>query len=153
MSEILVEWIALILFVLLLVGSVIGETLWLVRKGWATSGLATGFVLVTDLVSLGIGSFIVLVSFFVMFMMVMGPAGTGGTSPDSAYVAVTLVAVIFPPAILFFSKRLGLMVFKIRSGKSAWIYSLVSSLLMMIVVLVPPPLLYYVIASIVEWKR
>lgn len=150
MSGIEIEWIVIVLFCLLFVGSVIGEVFWLVRKQWALAGRAVAYVLVTDLISFGIGSLVVLTIFFIMFMMVMGPAGTGGNAPESAYVATSLIAILFPPIFLIISKRLFISVFKIRSGKSAWIYSLVISLLILFVVLVPPPLVYYVIVKI--WK-
>lgn len=153
MSEVAVEWIALLAFLFLLAAAAAAEIIWLKRKGWTSSARAAGYVLVTDLVSLGIGAFIALTCSFVILMMVMGPAGRGGTAPNWAYVLVTAVAVILPVALLFFAKRVGLTIFKIRSGRTAWIYSLVSSLLLLVIVLVPPPLIYYIIATIVEWKR
>jgi hypothetical protein len=153
MSEVAVEYIALFAFFLLLFAAVLAEIMWLTRKGWTNSGRAVGYVLLTDLLSLTVGFTIAFIAFFVMFMMVMGPAGRGGTAPEAAYVVVTIIAVAAPAIFLFFAKRLGLLIFKIRTGKSAWIFSLVSSLLLLIVVLVPPPLIYYLIATIIEWKR
>ena len=49
MAGTIVEWAAFFLFILLFVGSIIAEVQWLVRKGWTTSGRATGFVITTDL--------------------------------------------------------------------------------------------------------
>ena len=152
MSGTAVEWIAVFAFLILLAVAVTAEIIWLTRKGWTSAGRAAAYVLVTDLVSLGVGFFIAFVCFFVMFMMVMGPAGQGGDAPQWAYVMVTALAVILPVSLLFLAKRLGLSVFKIRAGRIAWIYSLVSSMLLIVIVFVPPPLLYY-LSTLAEWKK
>ena len=150
MAGTIVEWLAFFLFIFLFIGSIVAEVQWLVRKGWATSGRAIGFVLTTDLLGFCVGGGVVFIAFFVMFMMVMGPAGRGGTSPEVAYWAVSAVALIFPLVFLVLSKRLFLFAFKIGSGTSAWLYSLVSTVLILVVVLIPPPLILYLIATI--WK-
>lgn len=150
MAGTIVEWVAFFLFIFLFIGSVIGEVQWLIRKGWTTSGRAVGFVLTTDLLGFFVGGLVVFVAFLVMFMMVMGPAGRGGTAPEAAYWIVSLAALIFPSLFLVISKRIFLLVFKIGSGKSAWVYSLVSTLLILLVVLIPPPLMLYLVVTI--WK-
>src|SRR4030095_1282009 len=124
MSEIMVEWIALLLFLLLVAFVVLFEIKWLVRNGWAPSGRGWGFVLLTDLIGFTLGTFVVLTTFFVMFMMVMGPAGEGSNVSESAYFANAFVAIIFPPVVLILSKCLFLWIFRSRSGKPAWIYLL-----------------------------
>lgn len=150
MAGTIVEWVALFLLIFLFVGAVIAEVQWLIRKGWTTSGRATGFVITTDLVGLGAGSLVILTAFVAMFMMVMGPAGRGSDVPESVYLAVSIAAIITMPFILILVKRLFLLIFKIKSGKAAWLYSLVSSILIIIVVLIPPPLILYLIVTI--WK-
>ena len=75
MAGTIVEWLAFFLFIFLFIGSIVAEVQWLVRKGWATSSRAVGFVLTTDLVGFCIGGAVVFIAFFVMFVMVMGPAG------------------------------------------------------------------------------
>lgn len=152
MSKVPIDWIAFFLFVILLIGVMIAEVKWLARKGWAVSGRAVGYVLISDLLGFGIGLFVVLTIFFIMFMMVMGPAGRGGTAPEYAYWVTTAVAIIFPPVIFILLKRLFLLVFKISSGKPALIYSIVSSVLITLVVLVPPPAVYFLFVYIAEWK-
>ena len=150
MAGTIVGWLAFFLLIFLFVGAVIAEVQWLIRKGWTTSGRATGFVITTDLVGLGAGGLVILIAFFAIFVMVMGPAGRGSDVPESVYLAVTIIAIIAMPVILILLKRLFLLIFKIRSGSSAWLYSLVSSILLMIVVLIPPPLILYLIVTI--WK-
>ncbi len=150
MAGTIVEWVAFFLFVFLFIGSIAAEVQWLVRKGWATTSRATGFVLTTDLVGLCAGGAVGFIAFFVMFVMVMGPAGRGSDVPEAAYWAVAGIAFVAQPVLLLFIKRLCLLIFKIGSGRSAWIYSLVSSILIILVVLIPPPLFLYLIMTI--WK-
>ena len=145
MAGTIIPWIVFFLFLILFAGSIIAEVQWLVRKGWTTSGRATGFVLTTDMLGLGIGGIIVSVAFFGMFMMVMGPAGRGGTAPEAAYWVVTTLASVIPPVILFLIKRIFLLIFKIKTGKSAWLYSLVSTFAMILVIVIPPLFLYAVV--------
>ncbi len=150
MAGTIVEWIAFLLFILLFVGSIIAEVRWLTRKGWTTSGRAAGFVLTTDLLGFCIGGFIVFAAFLIMFVMVMGPAGQGSNTPESAYWVVMAVSVIAVPVVFTLLKRVFLFVFKIGSGKSAWLYSLAASILVLLVVLIPPPLLTYLVVTL--WK-
>ena len=139
MSKVPIDWIAFFLFVILFIGVMIAEVKWLTRKGWAVSGRAVGYVMTSDLLGFGIGSFVVFTIFLIMFMMVMGPAGRGGTAPEYVYWVTTAIAIIIPPIIFVLIKRLFLLIFKISSGKAAWTYSIVSAILITLVVLVPPP--------------
>jgi hypothetical protein len=152
MSEITIEWMALLLFLLLAIGGIIAEVMWLIRRGWATPGRSVAFVLITDTLSFAVGFLISFAMLGVMIMMVFGSSGRGGTAPESAYWVMTFIAVVVPPALLFFTKRLFLMIFGIKSGKPAWVYSLVISMLLLFVVLVPPPVAYYVAAYLLTWK-
>lgn len=152
MSEIIVEWVAFLLFLALFVVAVVAEIFWLAKKGWTASGRAAGYVVASDLVGFGIGSLVVFVIALIMFMMVMGPAGRGGTAPEYAYWVLSLIAVIFSFGIFVLSKRLFLLIFKIASGRSAWMYSVASSLAILVVVLIPPPLVYFLIAYLSKWK-
>jgi hypothetical protein len=152
MSEIAAELTALLSCLLLLVGVVIAEALWLVRKGWASSGRAIAYALTTDLLGFGIGSFVVLAIFMIMLMLVFGPAGRGSEVPESVYLVTSLIAIVVPPMFLALLKRLFLSVLKIKFGNAAWTYCVVSSFLTILVVLVPPPLLYYLISYSSTWK-
>ncbi len=150
MAGTIAQWAAFFLFFVLLAGVIVAEVQWLVRKGWATSGRATGFVITTDLLGFFIGGIVFFIAFMVMFVLVMGPAGRGSNTPEAAYFALAAVAIIVPPILLVFVKRLFLLIFKIRSGGPAWVFSLVTSLVVLLIVVVPPPLLLYLVATI--WK-
>ena len=146
------EWAAFFLYVLIFVAALVGEIKWLNRKGWTTSGKAIGYVMTSDLLGVGIGGTVVLTIFLILFMMIMGPAGRGSDAPSAAYAVGMILMVIFPPIFLFAVKRLFLLIFKIRSGKSAWIYSLVSSIVIFVAIILPPPIMYYVLDFLSKWK-
>lgn len=152
MSSTGIEWIAPVLFLLLLVCSVVAEIIWLVRKSWAESGKAIAYVMVSDLLGFGLGAGVVFAVFMALFMMTMGPAGRGGTAPEGAYWIVSIAGLIIPPILLFVFKRIFLAVFKIRTGKDAWLYSLAVTFITFLVVFIPPPVLFFVIGYLSTWK-
>ena len=142
MSQIPADWIAFFLFLILCVAAIIAEVMWLTRKGWTTSGTAVAYVMLTDILGLGVGLFTVFAALGVMMMMVFGASGSGSTAPESAYLAVTVLGLLFPPLFLLGLKRLFLLILGIRTGRSAWLYSLASTLLLIVAVIVPPVVLF-----------
>lgn len=150
MSAAGIEWIALVLFVLLFAAAIVVEILWLSKMGWTTTGKAAAFVLITDLVSFGVGSLLIFGLALAAFMLVMGPAGRGSNTPESIYVAITIAALVIPPLIFIASKRIMLAALRIRTGRAAWIYSLSASALFLLAVLIPPPALLYIVVSL--WR-
>ena len=147
MSVVTLEWLIVFLGMLLFVGVIVADIFWLIKKGWASAGRATAFVLITDIIGCIAGTVIVMTIVLIAFMMVMGPAGTGSNVPEWAYVLCIILAIIIPPFVLIGLKRLFLRVLKIGIGKSAWLYSIVSSILTIFVVLVPPPLVFYILTG------
>jgi hypothetical protein len=150
MSAAGIEWIAVLLFAILFVAAIGAEILWLSKKGWATTGKAAAFAVTTNLISFGIGSFLVFTLAMVAFMLVMGWAGRGSNTPQLVYVAIIIAAVLILPLISIAFKRIMLAALKIRTGRVAWLYSLAASLIFLLVVIFPPPLMLYIAASI--WK-
>ncbi len=148
----LIQWIPLLLFLFLFVGVIIAEVFWLTRKGWATSGRSAAFVLLSDLLGLGLGSLVVFTIVLIMFMAVMGPAGTGSDIGGGFYTIAVILAVIIPPILLFVLKCLFLGLLKIKSGGPAWIYSAASSLLVLAICIIPPPVVFYVLYHLSIWK-
>lgn len=143
MSQVPADWIAFFLFVLLFLLAILAEAMWLVRKTPTTAGRAISYTLLTDIAGLGIGSSIVFIIAFVLFMMVMGAAGRGGSSPEWVYWLVSAVALIFPPSVLILIKRVGLAIFRLRTGGAAWTYSVASSVFFIGVVLAPPAAFFF----------
>lgn len=152
MSENAAQWLVVLFFVVVFAGVMIAETIWLVRSGWTTAGRAAVFVLSTNFFSFGISSIFLMTLVLAGFMMVMGPSGQGGNAPDAAYWALLGLMIIVPPVVLFLAKRSMLALLKIRSGSSAWLYSLVSSLVTLIATIVPPALLVYIVWYVAAWR-
>ncbi len=150
MAGTIIPWVAFFLFVILFAGSIFAEVKWLVRNGWATSGKAMGFVITTDLLGFCISGIVALTAILGMFMMVMGWAGRGSNIRETAYIAVMAATVIVVPTIFLFMKRIFLAIFKIGTGQSLWLYSLVTSIVILVAVLIPPPLLLYLVVTL--WK-
>ncbi len=140
-------YVPLFVFLLLALLVIVAETMWLARRGWTTTGRAWTFVLATDLIGFGIGGIVSFAIVGVMLMMTFGPDGRGGTSSDASYVILTVLAVISPPVILLFVKRVFLPLFKMPGGTQAWIFSIVASFLAAIIVALPPPVVYYLLSK------
>ncbi|HEV7700953.1 MAG TPA: hypothetical protein VGO43_12040 [Pyrinomonadaceae bacterium] len=143
MSGVTKEWIVFGSWVFLFLMSIIAEVLWLIRSGWTTSGKATGFVVVTDMIGAIVGGGIDLVIFFVMFMIVMGPAGRGSEGGEGWLGPGAVALGLVPLVVLFLTKRVFLGAFSIRSGRSAWIFSLIATLVVFAITLIPPSALAY----------
>ena len=148
MSQMPADWIAFFFFLVLCVAAAVAEVMWLTRNGWTTSGKAIAFVLLTDIFGLGVGSFTVFATMGVVLMMTFGGSGQGGNSPEAAFWAVLAFGFLFPPLFFLGLKRLFLLVFGIRTARSAWLYSLVSTILIGAVVFAPPLLIYWTITRL-----
>ena len=136
------------MFLVLCVAAVIFEVRWLSRNGWTTSGKAAAYVLLTDVLGLSIGLFTIFTALGILLMMTMGGSGQGGSSPEAAYWVVAGFGIFFPPVFMFGLKRLFLLILGIRTGRSAWMYSLAVTALLIVGVLIPPLLLYWLVGRI-----
>jgi len=137
------DWLAVAFFLVLFIAAVIAEVAWLTRNGWTTSGRAVAYVLLTDVLGMAVGLFTIFVAVSVMIMMAFGSSGGGGTAPESSYLAVVVFGCVFPPLFLLSLKRLFLLILRIRRARSAWLYSLLSTILLIIGVFVPPIVFYW----------
>ena len=127
MSTTSFEWAAFALLVFVVIAASIAEIMWLIRRDATDSGKAAGFVLTTDILGLGVAAILSFVSFFVMFMMVMGPAGRGSDIPSWAYGLVIALTAGLTILAIFSLKLLGLLIFKMRRGRLAWKYAAVAT--------------------------
>jgi len=137
------DWLAVAFFLVLFIAAVIAEVAWLTRNGWTTSGRAVAYVLLTDVLGMAVGLFTIFVAVSVIIMMAFGSSGGGGTAPESSYLAVVVFGCVFPPLFLLSLKRLFLLLLRIRRARSAWLYSLLSTILLIIGVFVPPIVFYW----------
>ena len=137
------DWFTVALFLALFAVAIIVEITWLTRNGWTTSGRAAAYVLLTDILGIGVGLFTIFVAVSVMIMMAFGSSGGGGTAPDFAYWVIILFGLVFPPIFLLSLKRLFLLILRIRRGRSAWLYSILSTGFLTVGVYAPPIAMYW----------
>lgn len=144
-AEVTRQWLATGVYLITLIAAIVIETLWLKKRGWATGGRSAAYVLLTDILSIGI-SFGASITFgLLLLMLVFGPSGQGTTGNEGLMIVVLIVAVIFPPVVFVVTKRAFLYFLKIAEGKTAWIYSGVVSLLILVVVPLPAVAFYYLL--------
>jgi hypothetical protein len=129
MSAIAREWIVILSFFLLFDGFIIGEAFWMNRKGWAGFGRSLGFSVLTNFIGYAIGFFVLFVVFGVFLAMSWDGSIEKFPMKNYGIGATLILAVLFTPALLTVCKRIFLPVLKIQISKSAWLYSLASSVL------------------------
>lgn len=141
-------YLPLIVFVLAFSAVVAGETVWLRRKTVATALRSWAFAMLTDTVGLISSGVVVGGCILLAFMMIMGPSGTGGSSPDWAYILVGLIALVVPLVVMVLLKRLGLLIFSLMTGRPAWNYALISSVIFSFLVYVPAALTAWLLTKL-----
>jgi hypothetical protein len=139
------DWAVVLIFLAAVVGLTVLEALWITRKGWSGFGRAFGFSAVTNFVGFAVGSFVA----FVVFGVVAAMAWDGSLAKfplhDYGIIAFLAFGVLFFPSFLMLCKRLFLKLFKIQSGRAAWLFSLVGSLAIFIISFGLPVLAVYLI--------
>ena len=139
-------YIPLFVFLLLAILVIFAESIWLSRSGWTTSGRAWTFVVATDMIGFAIGGFVSFAIFGVMLMMAFGASGEGGTSSEASYWFLIILALLFPPVLLFLIKRLFMLLYSMPGGKRAWVFSFVAGFAAAAIVAIPPPVVYYLLS-------
>lgn len=137
------QWLALALYAVMFVPVVVAETFWLVRRGWCTAGKAIAFSLATNGIGIALSSFIIFIAASVAFVLVMGPAGTGSSTPDGAYIFIAVLALILPIFVLIGLKLIFLRVMNLRTGREAFLFSAIASVGLIVSVLVIPTAAIY----------
>ncbi len=148
MSSVTIEWVTTGVFALCFIVAIIIETLWLIRKGWATAQKSVAFVMLTNNLSLCIGFFIPFVIIGTMLALAWSGDLSGVSGSEATLIAAIVIALLFPPIFLFLTKRVFLAFFKIRSGREAWLYSLAFTALSLAVSFLPPIAFYYIASKI-----
>ena len=147
MPKISGDWIVLWMFFLLFAGFMIVEAVWLSRKGWAGFGKSLGFSVLTNIIGFSIGFFVFVVIGMIVFAMTYNGLHyvefpLGGEYGQNA---ILILAALFTPLLLTLCKRLFLLILKMQKGKSAWLYSVVSSILILAISLGVPILIGYLL--------
>jgi hypothetical protein len=143
MSGVTREWLALLIFLLCFFGFTIGETIWLNKKTQVGFGKSLAFAALTNFLGFSIGFFVV----FVIVGVILAMAWDGSIEKfplnDYGLVITLILATLFTPALLTLLKRLLFFIFKLQSGKTAWLFSIASSVLIFIVSLGLPVIFLY----------
>ncbi|MBA3804348.1 MAG: hypothetical protein H0X14_01355 [Acidobacteria bacterium] len=137
------EWIVVLSFFLFIAGFTVVEAVWLNHKGWARFGKSLGFSALTNFIGYAVGFFVLFVVVGVIMMMVFDGSLNIFSMKDYGMAAMLILGVLFIPALLIVCKRVFLSYLTIQTGKSAWLYSIASSLLGLTVSLGAPILLGY----------
>lgn len=141
------EWIVVLLYVAAIFGLTVGETVWLVRNRWAEAARSFCFTFVSNLVGFMVGGTIVFFIMLILLMMTFDKklsASLGGEATMWILVA-GLFSVV--PIFLFLSKRLFLTAFRMRAGKPAWLYALVSTVIVIVAGTGLPTVAAYIITK------
>jgi hypothetical protein len=126
------EYLVILFYWVLLIVDGVAEALWLSKKKGLGIVKTLAFSLITNLIGYLIGFSVLFVSVGVTLALAWD--GTMGRLPfkgNEAAVLLVLV-VLFLPTLLLLIKRVGLLFFK-TANRSAWLFSLVSSLIFWIV--------------------
>jgi hypothetical protein len=143
MSASILQLLAFALYGLMFVPVTIAETLWLVRRNWSTTGRAVAFSLASNGIGMAVSSAVIFAAALIMFMLVMGPSGTGSDTPNAVYIAILVLALTLPLVFISGLKLLFLRWMKMRSGREALVFSAVASVGLIVCVLILPTVVIY----------
>lgn len=142
MSANVIQWIVVLVYVLLFWGFTVGEAYWLKQREWATFQKSLAFAIASNLFGFFAGTSVVIVIILILLMLTFEPIRNPRSNEMVMWTGVALVFVI-PPVLLTLVKRLLLKLFKLETGRPAWVFSMVSSVLIVFgSVLVPSVFLY-----------
>ena len=143
MSASNLQLLAFALYGLMFIPVTIAETLWLVRREWSTTGRAVAFSLASNGIGMAVSSAVIFAAVLIMFMLVMGPSGTGGDTPEAVYIAISVLALTLPLVLIVCLKLLFLRWMKIGSGREAFVFSAIASVGLIVCVLILPTVVIY----------
>lgn len=144
MSSVTIEWVTTGVFALSFIAGIVIETLWLIRKGWASAQKSVAYVMLTNNLSLCIGFFIPFVIIGTMLALAWSGDLSAVKGGEATLIAAIAIALSFPPIFLLLTKRVFLAFFKIRSGREAWLYSLAFTALSLGLSFIPPIAFFYI---------
>lgn len=148
MSSVTIEWVTTGIFALCFIAAIIIETLWLIRKGWASAQKSVAYVMLTNNLSLCIGFFIPFVIIGTMLALAWSGDLSGVSGGEATLIAAIVIALLFPPIFLLLTKRVFLTFFKIRSGREAWLYSLAFTAMSLGLSFIPPIAFFYIASKV-----
>jgi len=145
MSGIGAEYIVLLAFLALFAGFTAAETLWLGRNGWGGHGKGVALSIISNVIGLFAG----FVIFFIVTFAVLATAFNGisytkfTSAEENTRLAIVIFSALFTPVLLIILKRLGLLVFGMKKGGAAWIFSIISTILFIVITIALPVAIGY----------
>ncbi len=143
MSSTVKEWIVVLVFLLSPILFSMGEAFWLSKKGWTSFIKALIFALLTNITGLVIGYTVLFIVLSTTLLLAWD--GSIGKFKDSQIGAVLVLAVLFIPFLLLLFKRGLLALLKMSSGKSAWVYSVLTAILLLLISMGLPVLIGFIL--------
>jgi|SRR5215213_7430641 len=133
MSAVVREWIIVWIFLIAVIGLTGFEAFLIKNKGWTNFARSLAFSALTNFIGFAVGWLVI----FVIFGVVLAMAWDGSIEKfplkDYGIVAFLVFGVLFFPFFLMLCKRLFLKLFKIQTGRAAWLFSLASALAIIII--------------------
>jgi hypothetical protein len=127
------EWIIVLIFFVAVIGLTIFEAFLIKNKGWTNFARSLAFSALTNFIGFAVGWFVIFVVFGVVFAMAWDGSLEKFPLRDYGIGAFLVFGILFFPLFLMLCKRLFLKLFKIQTGRAAWIFSLVSAFAMLII--------------------
>lgn len=144
----LLEWLVVLLFVAAGFVVTVGEIVWLYRNRWAEIARSICYTIVSNAVGFIVGGGIILVIMLLLLMLVFETAERKNAWGGEATMWILVVGMFSVyPILLFLSKRLFLAAFRIRNGKQAWLFSLLSTLAVIFIGIALPSIVTYIITK------
>lgn len=131
-STVIKEYLVILFYWILLIVDGIVEAGWLRKNNWTTWGKALLFSLLTNLIGYCVGFFLLFVSIGVTLALAWDGSMRQLPFKGNEAGVLLVVVIILLPTLLMLIKRVGLMFLRIPN-RSAWKFSLVSSLVFWIV--------------------
>ena len=127
------EWAVVLSFLFAAFGLTILEAFLINRKGWAGFGRSLGFSVFTKFIGFAVDFFVMFVAFGVVAAMAWDGSLEKFPLHDYGIGAFLSFGVLFFPLFLMLCKRLFLKIFKLQTGRAAWLFSLAASFAIFII--------------------
>ena len=145
MDEITRQWLCSAVFSLTILAAMAVEVVWLAKRTETSDGRAIAYVVLTDILGLGISFGAMIVFMLLLLMLVFGPEGMGTTGYDALMWVIVVLAFTFPPVVFILIKRIFIYFLGISGLARPWAYSAGASLLFLVATPLPAVLVYYLL--------
>jgi hypothetical protein len=128
-SDVIKEYLVVLLYFVLLLAQGVGEAAWLQRKGWSTWGKSLLFAWLTNLFGFCVGFAVMFVTLGVTLMLAWDGSMSHLPFKGNEMGVILVLVVLFLPALLMLIKRAMMALLTIGRGRRAWTFALFSSII------------------------